>query len=363
MQWQCNRSAIRSQGGIAVVNVVDTWTGHRADALRQALRMTNEAFASHLGVAVRTVAYWRKRPDVVQQPAIQEALDMALERAPERAKAQFALLLESENDYRAPSDNENGLTPDDKEHINGVVHRPSRLDSATVENLSQILTGQRRAEDKLGPEAILTPMALQLDTIRGVLRDASGPHREALARLVAEWTSFVGWLHTAVRKDSDALALFADAEDLADDVGDGTIAATAASFRGYVARLQGRPRSAIRASAAALATPGAHPTQHTYDVLQTAQAYADLDDKKEAQRLLAKASELATTAGEPPASVYWYTEPFFRLNIGLAQLGVGQYRDAADSLRSGIEDIPEDQRDAEWMNEYRQALAYANERA
>jgi len=98
-------------------------------------------------------------------------------------------------------------------------------------------------------------------------------------------------------------------------------------------------------------------------VLQTAQAYADLDDKKEAQRLLAKASELATTAGEPPASVYWYTEPFFRLNIGLAQLGVGQYRDAADSLRSGIEDIPEDQRDAEWMNEYRQALAYANERA
>jgi tetratricopeptide (TPR) repeat protein len=98
-------------------------------------------------------------------------------------------------------------------------------------------------------------------------------------------------------------------------------------------------------------------------MLQTAQAYADLGDKKEAQRFLAKASDLATTAGEPPASVYWYTEPFFRLNIGLAQLGIGQYREAADSLRSGIEDIPPDQRDAEWMNEYRQALAYASERA
>lgn len=93
------------------------------------------------------------------------------------------------------------------------------------------------------------------------------------ARLIAEWMSFVGWLHTAVRKDSRALALFADAEDLADEAGDGTIAATAASSRGYLAGLQGRPRGAIRASATALATPGADPTQHTYDLLQTAQAY------------------------------------------------------------------------------------------
>src|SRR5271166_1394912 len=41
------------------------------------------------------------------------------------------------------------------------------------------------------------------------------------ARLIAEWMSFAGWLHTAVRKDSRALALFADAEDLADEAGDG----------------------------------------------------------------------------------------------------------------------------------------------
>jgi|SRR5450755_2664608 hypothetical protein len=75
------------------------------------------------------------------------------------------------------------------------------------------------------------------------------------ARLIAEWMSLVGWLRTAVRKDSRALALFADAEDLADEAGDGTIAATAASSRGYLAGLQGRPRGAIRASAAALATP------------------------------------------------------------------------------------------------------------
>lgn len=325
--------------------------------------MSNESFAAHLGVATRTVAYWRKRPDVVPQLAIQEALDAALERAPNRAKAQFTLLLEGDSGHSASADSQNDLTPDDKERIAAVVRRPTRLDAATVGSLSRILAGQRHAEDALGPDAIITPMTLQLETIKELLRDASGPNRNGLVRLAAEWTAFVGWLHTAVRKDNDALTLFRDAEDLADEVEDGTIAATAASFRGYVALLQDRPRSAIRASAAALATHGAHPTQHTYDLLQTAQAYADLGDKKEAQRFLAKASDLASTAGAPPASVYWYTEPFFRLNIGLAQVGVGQYREAVDSLRSGLEDIPADQRDADWINEYRQALAYANERA
>lgn len=205
-------------------------------------------------------------------------------------------------------------------------------------------------------------MTVQLSTLEGVFRDASGPHREELGRLVAEWTAFVGWLHTALRKDDRALALFTTAEELADDIGDGTIAATAASFRGYVARLQGHPRMAIRASAAALATPGAHPTQHTYDMLQTAQAYADLGGKTEAQRHLAQASDLATSAGDPPAAVYWYTEPFFRLNIGLAQLGIGNYRDAADSITSGIADLPPEQRRAGWVEEYRQALALAEAR-
>jgi transcriptional regulator with XRE-family HTH domain len=79
--------------GPARMQVVASWTGGRADLLRQALRMTNESFAEHLGVAVRTVAYWRKRPETIPIPAMQETLDAALERVPDRAKAQFAMLI------------------------------------------------------------------------------------------------------------------------------------------------------------------------------------------------------------------------------------------------------------------------------
>jgi DNA-binding transcriptional regulator YiaG len=84
-------------GKPAQTQVVASWTGGQADLLRQSLRMTCESFAEYLGVAVRTVAYWRKRPETIPKAAIQEALDTALERAPDRVKAQFALLAERGN--------------------------------------------------------------------------------------------------------------------------------------------------------------------------------------------------------------------------------------------------------------------------
>jgi tetratricopeptide (TPR) repeat protein len=320
--------------------------------------MPIEQFASRLGASTRTVAGWRENPDRVPQTDMQEALDVVLESAPDRVKALFAILAENDNEQPILLKE---LTPDETERVASVMDKPSRLDAATVENLSQVLSGQRRAEDVLGSEAIRVPMTIQLETLQDVLKAATGSQRDPLARLVAEWTTFVGWLHAATGRDNDALSLFATGEDIADEVRDGTTAATAASLKGYVALLQGRPRKAIRESGAALATPGAHPTQHVYDLLQTAQAYARLGDKKEAQKFLASASDLVTDAGEPPQSVYWYTEPFFRLNIGLAQLGIGQHKAAADSLRSGIADIPEEQQAAEWLNEYREALTYAED--
>jgi DNA-binding transcriptional regulator YiaG len=52
------------------MQVIATWTGGDADLLRQSLRMTNESFAQYLGVAVRTVANWRKQPEIIPIPAM-----------------------------------------------------------------------------------------------------------------------------------------------------------------------------------------------------------------------------------------------------------------------------------------------------
>jgi hypothetical protein len=58
-----------------------------------AYRLTTEAFAERLGVAVRTVAKWDAQPDMVQSPALQQALDSALEQAPLTVRSRLSLLL------------------------------------------------------------------------------------------------------------------------------------------------------------------------------------------------------------------------------------------------------------------------------
>ncbi len=84
------------------MDVVDIWTGHRANALRVALRMTNESFAQHLGTAVRTVAKWNAQPDLVPVSELQRALDTALSHASDTEQARFALLV-SRSEPTAPS--------------------------------------------------------------------------------------------------------------------------------------------------------------------------------------------------------------------------------------------------------------------
>ncbi|MGW6282755.1 helix-turn-helix domain-containing protein [Kribbella sp. NPDC055071] len=72
------------------MTVIDEWTGRHADALRKALRMTNEAFAERLGVAPRTVTKWSERPEMVPSQHLQKALDTSLSEAPADARLRFA---------------------------------------------------------------------------------------------------------------------------------------------------------------------------------------------------------------------------------------------------------------------------------
>lgn len=75
------------------MEIITSWNGELADALRRALRMTKDSFADLFGASPRNVANWRQRPDMVPLSARQRALDKALSDASEDAKARFALLI------------------------------------------------------------------------------------------------------------------------------------------------------------------------------------------------------------------------------------------------------------------------------
>ncbi|WP_405944721.1 NUDIX hydrolase [Streptomyces sp. NBC_00932] len=74
------------------MDVIDTWTGQTACALQAALRMTNESFAGHLGVAVRTVAGWHSHPETTPRTEMQRALDTSFERASDSVQRRFGRL-------------------------------------------------------------------------------------------------------------------------------------------------------------------------------------------------------------------------------------------------------------------------------
>ncbi|MEV6975172.1 NUDIX hydrolase [Kitasatospora sp. NPDC093806] len=74
------------------MDVIEVWSGRYACLLQSALRLTNEAFANQLGIAVRTVAAWHADPSVVPRAEMQQLLDAAHERASGSARQRFALL-------------------------------------------------------------------------------------------------------------------------------------------------------------------------------------------------------------------------------------------------------------------------------
>src|SRR3954451_24852739 len=80
------------------MTVVDQWTGRHARALQAAMRLTNEAFAEHLGVSARTVAKWRERPAMIPSPQLQEALDTSLKLAAADTKLRFTSNLGTASD-------------------------------------------------------------------------------------------------------------------------------------------------------------------------------------------------------------------------------------------------------------------------
>ena len=63
------------------MQVIASWTGGHACALQRSLRMSNQSFAVHLRVSVRSVAGWHRKPHTILAHDTQKILD-AISRIP-----------------------------------------------------------------------------------------------------------------------------------------------------------------------------------------------------------------------------------------------------------------------------------------
>lgn len=134
------------------MDVVERWSGRRACALQQALRLTNEGFADRLGISVRTVAAWHRLPDTEPRAEQQQILDIAFSRADAAVQKRYELLL------RVPAADVQAL----------------RVAVAVIVHEDRVLLVCRRGDDQLSwqfPSGIVKPGA----------RPEAAAVREALA--------------------------------------------------------------------------------------------------------------------------------------------------------------------------------------
>jgi hypothetical protein len=110
---------------------VIVWTGRTAAALQAALRLTNESFAEHLGIGVRTVAAWHQKPTLKPKSEMQQLLDTALDQASPSVKTRFTQLLvgsEGPAATREDAGHGNAVTTDAERRLNTDPHIAAALD-------------------------------------------------------------------------------------------------------------------------------------------------------------------------------------------------------------------------------------------
>ena len=190
----CNRR--RSPGGI--VAVVDRWNGRIACLLQMASGMTVERFAGKLGVAPRTVSYWRSRPHAYLSTQNQAILDTAYE--------QF-----------------------------------SASDLAAMQ-------GFRAADQKVGGGHLYATVVSYLHTeVAPRLFDAGHDHHDGrgIYTAAAGLTEMAGWMAHDAGRDNVAQQHFTRALDLAKLGGDTQLAAHVFASMSHLAHHVGNPKLAI----------------------------------------------------------------------------------------------------------------------
>lgn len=250
-------------------------------------------------------------------------------------------------------------TSEDERMSHAAAH-PFRLDGAAVSALAGALAAQRHADDVVGPGPLIGAAEAQRESLLAMLREARGPHRDALCAVVSESVQFAGWLNIEVGQYSRADNFLNEAIALADDIADGSLAAQAYNLKGNIARQRGQHQAVHRNFVTAYVSESAK-RQRVVNGAQAASALALLGRRSEAQRMLNEIEALRDKAADeaPPGTAYWLTPEWLSLPIGHVHFHLGRPQQAATYIRHGLDSLPPEHRNALWTREARAALEQA----
>lgn len=255
-------------------------------------------------------------------------------------------------------------SPDDQERLALAAHNPRRVDEATVSALGDVLAATRRLEDSTGSTAVLPGVRHHLALARELLTDARPPVRDRVGALTGELHQYLGWLLTETGHPERASAELDAALAIGVELDDPDLTSLALTYKGTLAWIRGDAHEVIALSRAAGRDGRVFVTQHAFAAYQHARGWAMAGDATEMDRALRRAADLADTViarqAEAPDGMYWHGAGFFTMQRGLTwhTLRDSQYAArAAGELTSGLDQLPDAERDSEWAAGFTVAAA------
>ncbi len=239
--------------------------------------------------------------------------------------------------------------PDLYDRITRAVGAPSRVDVPVIEWLERTLAEHRRVEDTIGARPLLKLVRGQLSAAAEFTRAAPGPLRTRLVDLTSQYAQFLAWMCIETRNHGAALAWYDRAHDWAVEAGDVNMAATTLSMKAHLAWSLGDAQRCVRMADAARWHRQVTPGVQGMAAQMAARGHAlagEADAAHAAQALIERA---ASHPEDEPPWMYFYGETWFRLQRGMAELHLGNWRAAAGLLGSGLAELPESyRRDRAW---------------
>ena len=263
--------------------------------------MTVEGFAGWLGVAPRTVAYWRSRPYAYVSATNQEILNSAYELLHPTVRSRFTQLVA---DYLA-------TTPASADRPAVSLLQGADNPFPAASDLAA-MNGFRAADQKVGGGHLYATVVSYLRAevaprLFGASEDLAG-HQDgrSIFTAAAGLTEMAGWMAHDAGRDTVALQHFTRALDLAKLGGDIQLTAHVFASMSHLSHHLGEPAQAIRHAAAgraALAGRTRLPEIEARLLAMQARGLAALDQADASIRLLHQAeATLGQSADEAPSA-------------------------------------------------------------
>jgi transcriptional regulator with XRE-family HTH domain len=258
------------------------------------------------------------------------------------------------------------VDPEDRQRVALAARHPRRVDAATVGALAGVLAATRRLEDQIGSAAVLPGVCAHRRLAYCLLAEARGPVRDRVGALAGELHQYLGWLLAETGHPEQAQRELDAALALGVEFDDPDLASLALSFKGHLAWMLDDPQAVIALSRAAGRDQRVFVAQHAYNAYQEARGWAMAGEPAEVDRALRHADGLAERAvarqADAPPNMYWYGSGFFTLQRGLTWHTLKDPRvaaRAATELVNGRHELPDAERDSEWVAIFTVAAAEA----